>query len=147
VGILRRDVDRLRRALPHWQIFEARSGSLLPLSADLHPATNSLWCRRATTSPWSIEVLLDHADGLDWVFRRSPAIRRPLSGIMRWTGDGVPYLAPEIQLLYKSKAIRPRDQADFERTVPKLDAGARQWLCTALRALTPDHVWLTACEG
>jgi len=65
----------------------------------------------------SIEVLLDHADGSDWVFRRSAAIRRPLSGIMRRTGDGVPYLAPEIPL------------------------------CTALRAMTPDHVWLTACEG
>ena len=52
-----------------------------------------------------------------WLFRRDARLCRPLSTIGRQTEDGLPYLAPEIQLLYKAKAPRPKDEADFARVL------------------------------
>jgi hypothetical protein len=51
-------------------------------------------------------------------------------------------LAPEVQLLYKSKDLRPKDEQDFETMLRALDAGRRQWLRDALRVATPGHPWL-----
>jgi hypothetical protein len=59
------------------------------------------------------------------------------------THDGIPYLAPEIQLLYKAKASRPKDEADFARTLPALNKKSRQWLAQSLALIHPDHPWLT----
>jgi hypothetical protein len=53
-------------------------------------------------------------------------------------------LAPEIQLLYKCKGLRPKDQADFETVLPALDAARRGWLRSAIAVLSPAHPWLMA---
>jgi hypothetical protein len=54
----------------------------------------------------------------------------------------IPYLAPEIQLLYKAKGRRPKDEADFMHTLPALDRERRQWLRNALTMAHPRHPWL-----
>jgi hypothetical protein len=52
--------------------------------------------------------------------------------------DGVPYLAPEIQLLFKSKGLRPKDYEDARRVIPLLNEEQRAWL----RAHLPSgHEW------
>ena len=51
-------------------------------------------------------------------------------------------LCAEIQLLYKAKSVRPRDQADFNQSVPALDATTREWLATALEIAHPGHAWV-----
>ena len=56
--------------------------------------------------------------------------------------DGLRSLAPEIQLLYKSKAPPERDEADFAQICPLLAADARRWLHDALELTTPDHKWI-----
>ena len=67
---------------------------------------------------------------------------------MRRTAAGLPYLAPELALLFKSKNTgnrpRPEDQADFERACPLLDPEQRAWLRWALAAVDPGHVWIDA---
>jgi S-adenosylmethionine synthetase len=55
--------------------------------------------------------------------------------------DGIAFLAPEIQLLYKARATRAKDQADFDQVVPHLDREARTWLRQSLARLDPEHVW------
>ncbi|HEU5381681.1 MAG TPA: hypothetical protein VFV38_40190 [Ktedonobacteraceae bacterium] len=70
-------------------------------------------------------------------------IRGSLSTLGRRTRDGIPYLAPEIQLLYKAKDLRPKDEADFTRVLPALDGKRRQWLAQSLALVHPGHVWLT----
>jgi hypothetical protein len=57
---------------------------------------------------------------------------------------GSPCLAPEIQLLYKSKNPRARDQADFGHIAPRLDPDARSWLKHALMRQDPGQAWLEA---
>jgi hypothetical protein len=148
VGVLRRDAHEVLGALSSWEFFEARSGVLTQLTARQRPHANvnSLWCRPTSTSPWTLEVMLDDSDADGWVFRRQPAIRRPLSDVIRRTSEGLPYLAPEIQLLYKAKRPRERDHADFSRTAPCLDLEARQWLFNALVLTHPGHQWISALD-
>ena len=144
VGVLRRDSPQLLAALSNWEIFEAQNGALSRLRYGAVPRqdVNSLWCRPAGSMLWSTEVLLDAGDTQFWVFRRHPQIRRPLSEVIRRTPQGLPYLAPEIQLLYKARAPRPRDQDDFACVVPRLDTSARKWLREALQMSQPRHDWL-----
>lgn len=91
-----------------------------------------------------IELLLDDSDEEHGIFRRDPSIRRPLAAALRSTAEGTRYLAPEIQLLYRARDVRPEDQTDFERIVPRLDAAALEWLCEGLSRLSPQHRWLAA---
>lgn len=144
VGVLRRDAARVLAALPGWEFFEAQEGSLHWLATGVAPRAkvNSLWGRPAGESHWMLELMLDDADGEHWIFRRDPSIRRPLAAALRSTVEGTRYLAPEIQLLYKARDVRPRDQADFERVAPRLDTAAREWLRSALSRLYPRHRWL-----
>ena len=61
--------------------------------------------------------------------------------------EGIPYLAPEIQLLFKSHATRHQDQADFESMAPRLDHAARAWLEDALAIDDPHHPWLRIIDS
>jgi hypothetical protein len=56
--------------------------------------------------------------------------------------DAVPFLRPEIVLLYKSTGDSPKNAADFHVVLPSLDADARSWLAEALAACDPHHGWL-----
>jgi hypothetical protein len=142
IGIFRKDVGSVVAAMPGWEFFEARAGvlSLLPVGATPRAEVNSLWCKRATETQWELELMLDESDGDSWVFRRNSRIRRPFSNAIRRNAQGIAFLAPEIQLLYKARATRPQDQVDFDRVVPHLAPEARTWLRQALD-LTPGHVW------
>jgi len=88
--------------------------------------------------------MLDDSVDDTWVYRRDPSIRRPFSTVIRRNDAALPYLAPEIQLLFKARALRPRDQLDFEVIAPILDASARDWLLDALERSEPGHTWISA---
>ena len=149
VGVLRRDSPQLLAALSTWEIFEAQNGTLSQLPCGVAPGqhVNSLWCRPPGSMLWTVEVLLDAGDTEFWVFRRQPRIRRPLNEVIRRTPQGLPYLAPEVQLLFKARSLRPRDQDDFAHVVPRLDAPARKWLRESLQMTQPEHPWLAALDG
>jgi hypothetical protein len=143
VGILRRDAPRVIAALPDWEFFAARDGTLRRLENRApEPQVNSLWCRPQGASRWVLELLLDDCDGDVWVFRRRRDIRRPLAAAIRFDRTRIPYLAPEIQLLYKAQRPRPEDEADFREVAPRLDEGGRSFLHDALAGIDPHHPWL-----
>jgi len=56
----------------------------------------------------------------------------------RCGAGGIAYLAPEVQLLYKARATRARDQVDFDHVVPHLDRDARTWLRNSLTLVDPE---------
>jgi hypothetical protein len=62
------------------------------------------------------------------------------------SADGIPYLRPEICLLFKAKAVRDRDRADFEAALPRMSPAQRAWLHSALVRVHPDHDWISATE-
>jgi hypothetical protein len=59
--------------------------------------------RPRRTGSWCLDVTLAEGDSEAWVYRRDPRIRVPWPQAVLSTADGVPYLAPELQLLFKSK--------------------------------------------
>lgn len=52
-----------------------------------------------------------------------------------------PHLAPEIQLFYKAKQPRPKDEADFAAVLPFLTQERRRWLSEALAHSFGAHPW------
>jgi hypothetical protein len=149
IGIPRRHARQLIGALSSWEFFEARNGQLSRLETDREPGpdVNSLWCRPIGEASWTMELLLDASDQGFWVYRRQAQIRRPFTEVIRRSPQAIPYLAPEVQLLYKARSTRPRDQADFDRVAPRLDSAARTWLRQSLSATDPAHAWISALEG
>jgi hypothetical protein len=87
--------------------------------------------------------MLDEAEGNDWIYRRNPAVRRPLESLIVRRG-GEPFLAVEVQLLYKAPGAVtvPKNRQDFEACLPHLDQIQRAWLASALQAAHPGHTWL-----
>ena len=79
------------------------------------------------------------AYGVDIMFPRRRFRRR--------SKDGGPYIAPELNLLYKSKSWRDEiHNADFQNVLPTLDEEARIWLKSALGQYVPDCGWIKALE-
>jgi hypothetical protein len=133
---------------PRWSWYVPESGLLPPLDG---PEGDGLLAREHQTWLWSIDegayvldVFREPHDGDTWICRRDPTLRRPLADVIATSGFGVPYVRPEIVLLFKAKLCRPKDQADLEVCLPVLDQAARAWLGTALQLVHPGHPWLDA---
>jgi hypothetical protein len=85
--------------------------------------------------PLRTEVFLSRATGTSLVYRRGTySVTRELADITRYR-DGIPYLAPEVVLLFKVRSKAARDQHDVEAALPLLDAGQRSWLHDTLSLL------------
>jgi hypothetical protein len=96
---------------------------------------------------WRLDVFREPWDGPTWVCRRDLSIRRPVADAIDRDLGGIPYLAPEIVLLFKAKhAEREKDAADFARALPMLEADRRWWLADALRIVHPGHHWITLVD-
>ena len=143
--VLRDDMAQLHDQVPGWELFAADPPGTLrpwPRGETLPSPVHDIWCRPRSRTRWQLQLMLNPSDGDEWVYRRDPAIRRPLTEVVLLR-SGTPVLAPEIQLLYKSKAPREKDERDLRTVLPHLDAGQRQWLATVLAGQHPEHPWLT----
>jgi hypothetical protein len=143
VAVLRRDQLAAQDVLAGWDLQAAdppgklrpwREGEILPESV------HDIWCRPDKDAAWGLQLMLDEADGDQWEYRRNPAISKPLSSLIR-EYDGIPYLAVEVQLLYKAAHLNPKNELDFEACLPLLDDFQRTWLALTLRIAHPGHPW------
>lgn len=142
IAVWRDEHQRLHDALSGWRFSIADAGQLRPwtpgtlIKAPLH----ELHAISADAKS-SVELLLnDRRDG-EWVFRRNPDIRLALADAIQHDGP-LPRLAPEIVLLYKSKAPRATDEADFRNALPQLSRIAREWLAESLARVDTAQPWL-----
>lgn len=107
---------------------------------------HDIWCREASDGPWLLQLMLEERDGDDWVYRRNPAIRRPMVDFGWQTPEGMRVITPEVQLLYtarsSSRSQSDKGGRDFEVVAPLLPADARNWLRDALGTDAPGHPWL-----
>lgn len=144
IGICRQDAPLLRRVLPDWDIQIAADGLLTPWKGGpLDPdasdrAGNNLWCRPSPGAPWALDILIGDGDHDGWIYRRDPKIRRPWNEAVLHSEDGLAYLAPEVQLLFKSKTVRPKDALDAATVIPQIEPSRRSWLANHLAS---DHPW------
>ncbi len=85
--------------------------------------------------------MLDEAHNQEWVSRRDPRVRRPIDALGLISADGIPYLAPEVQLFYKAKKPRPKDEAALDAALPTLTDDQRHWLVRAITQAYEPHPW------
>jgi hypothetical protein len=145
VLLLRRDQLAAQRALTGWEWWAADPpGTLRPWQpGELLPAgVHDIWCRPAGSAHWRVQVMLDESAGEEWISRRDPRVRRPIDTLTCVSPSGVPYLTPEIQLYYKSRSPRAKDDADFQAVSPLLNAAQRRWLADALTLTGGSPRWL-----
>ncbi|WP_055483843.1 nucleotidyltransferase domain-containing protein [Sphaerimonospora mesophila] len=142
ISVLRRDQQAVRALLAGWDVHAADPPGLRPWPMDevLPGHVHDIWVREHPGGPWRFQLMLDEADGEMWVYRRDPRIRRPLS-TLTIVDNGVARIAPEVQLLFKAKDPRPKDELDFTEVLPVLDRVRRGWLDEALAVAYGDHPW------
>lgn len=99
------------------------------------------WLRDPATGNYLLDVFREPHDGDTWICRRDETVRLPYRDIILRTGSGIPYLAPELVLLFKAKHLRPKDQADFTATASRLTPTQRETLTALLTRVHPGHPW------
>jgi hypothetical protein len=144
VEVLRADQAAVQAQLRGWELYLASDGVLSPWTAGAPvPAdTGDVWCRPEGSTSWALQFMLNPGTDEHWGSKRSPLITMPMARAVRRTGDGLPYLAPECQLLMKAKGLRPKDEVDFDVVLPALDGEQRTWLADALERAHPGHAWI-----
>jgi aminoglycoside-2''-adenylyltransferase len=152
VLILRRDQLELHQALkefslkkiiPHPDGISSR-GKIVEWPDDerLELPVHQINAYRAGDKEPAFQVMLAESSGNDWIFRRNPEIRMPLARMGFYPLWGLPYLAPEIVLLFKAKHLEERDRIDFANALPLLNSDARRWLREAIEKTHPGHEWI-----
>jgi hypothetical protein len=146
IQVLRENAAHLHRALPGWMLYLADRVVCQWAEGDPLPSNVSdIWCRRPGR-PWELQLMLGEREGNYWLFRRNHAVRRDLASITLQV-NGIPVLAPEIQLLYKSRLpMRDKDVSDFRHALPALGQARTAWLGDQLRLLYGNHPWLDALD-
>jgi hypothetical protein len=139
--------DRFREvaeALPDVEFFVIRSGRATPLAhaGAFFEASHQTWALDRAPAVWRLDVFREPFAGDTWAFRRDPRLRLPYDELIELTSDGIPYARPEVVLLFKAKAARPKDDGDFASVLPLLDPERRRWLVQALALVHPGHRWL-----
>jgi hypothetical protein len=149
VVVLRPDQLAVQDHLAGWDLHAADPpGTLRPwtrgawLPADVH----DVWCRPSPGSTWSLQLMLDDVDvdvdGADWTYRRDPRVRRSVKSLAGpASAPDLPVLAPEVQLLCKSRAPRAKDEADLRSVLGALSPEQRRWLDDALAVTDPGNGW------
>lgn len=144
LGLPRSDVGLLQEHLSgRLDVWAADQGSLRPLRERDEPLSGTcgnLWLRASGAEPWEYDVLLTPVEQGVWTYKRDARVTLPVEHTL-WSSGGVAYLLPEVQLLHKAKAVRAKDQEDFEACLPLLSSAARRWLRTALDVAHPTHAW------
>jgi hypothetical protein len=144
LAIFREDQSRLHGHFNGWRFTTSLNRVRTPwLDGEvLELPIHEIHAYSADEPPTSIEFLLNERDQDNWVYRRDRTIVLPLERAVLSTAFGVDVLSPEIVLLFKSKQPRPKDEADFETALPRLDDDQISWLCSALRTSDPAHPWI-----
>jgi hypothetical protein len=131
-----------RRALAGYDMEVVGSGRCWPIDSPAFDLLHQTWVSEPATGVYRLDIFREPHDGSTWICRRDETIRLPYDQIIRRTGTGIPYLVPEIVLLFKAKHARPKDDADLRGTLPLLEPAARGWLGWALRRVHPGHTWI-----
>ncbi|WP_234791677.1 nucleotidyltransferase domain-containing protein [Mycolicibacterium mucogenicum] len=141
IGVPRGRFAEIADAFPgfEWDVVGDGHAWPFPEEAD---SMHQTWLREPATGYYRLDVFREPHDGDHWICRRDASITVPYDELILHTDTGIPYLIPEAVLLFKAKAQRPKDQADFLHALPMMDRSRRSRLSGWLSQVHPDHPWL-----
>lgn len=89
-----------------------------------------------------IEFLFNDKTDTEFIYARNLEVKRNLEDAVLFK-DGIPYLAPEICLLYKSSDTeREGYQQDYDLSIRKMNNNQIKWFNDAINLLYPEgHKW------
>lgn len=128
-----------------WRLYAADPpGSLRPWKSNetLPIGVHDVWCHREGSRGWELQIMIQESEGGSWSFRRDARVRGSIADLAT-DAHGVPCLRMDLQLLFKSKEPRAKDEADFRELVPVLSDEQRESLAYWLRLTSPAHRWLS----
>jgi aminoglycoside-2''-adenylyltransferase len=144
LGVPEQSFSAIASQLPMLEFFVVAPG--VTASVECEPVrlaeTHQTWGLDRAARVWRLDLFREpSADGL-WVCRRHEQIRLPYSELIQRTGDGIPYVRPEVVLLFKARGARPKDESDLAAVLPRLNAVRRSLLAGWVELVHPGHFWL-----
>ncbi|WP_414730981.1 nucleotidyltransferase domain-containing protein [Bacillus sp. FJAT-28004] len=141
IAILRDHQLAIREYLTGWDYKKVQGGKIITWSENeiLELPIHETYAEKVTEK---IEILLNESDNDWWIYRRDSRIQREMQKTILITANGIPYLSPEITLLFKSKNPEPKDEKDFKNIVNYLDGEQKAWLQTSLKLVYTEHPWI-----
>jgi len=149
IAIFRCDQLALQKHLSGWEFKKVIPGSKMRAEIWqegewLDLPVHEIHAEKKDSDLSHLEILLNESSEDEWMFRRNPNITRPLSMLGLRSENGIPFLSPEIVLLYKAKKPTANDEVDFNNVSQVLEKEPRRWLKQAIQVCHPGHVWLEA---
>ena len=144
IGVYRSNQIDLKSFLQSWKFVKVVQGVSESwtdgefLSSPVH----EIHAQSESEPQTELEILLQEETDMKWVYRRNASIRADKRSIVLSSAAGIPYLSPEIVLLYKAKQQRGKDEADFALVRDRLGGEQRLWLKAAIETCHPGHSWL-----
>jgi hypothetical protein len=143
IAVLRRDQQKLWEHFKGWSMEKIVDGKREKWNGEeLVLPVHEIHGRYVELPERKLESLLDEAAENRWAFRRDASISLPIARAMIMSESGLPVLAPEIVLLFKSKSPRAKDEQDFLSARSRLDAEQSSWLRNALSICDRNHSWI-----
>ncbi|MEU7909073.1 hypothetical protein [Actinoplanes sp. NPDC049118] len=78
--------------------YSVHDGKVKPATAETMRVSHQTWALERATGRWRLDAFREPHDGDVWIFRRDGRIRRPYVEIIRRTPEGIPFLAPAIDV-------------------------------------------------
>jgi hypothetical protein len=144
IVIIRTQLLEAQRWLRGWRLYAAGAPEGLrpwipneQLPAQIH----DVWCHREGSHAWELQIMVQESDGDSWYFRRDARVSGRVADLATIVDD-VPCLRMDLQLLFKSRDPRPKDETDFRALLPALSDAERKTLAYWLRLVYPSgHPW------
>ncbi|MFC0522132.1 nucleotidyltransferase domain-containing protein [Pontibacillus salicampi] len=147
IGILRGNQQQLFEHLSGWDCYSVKQGQLLRWNGEyLEMPIHEIHAMKKEEG-MRLEFLLNEEQANDWCFRRKTDIKLSLDQVWGYSDMNIPFLQPEIVLLYKMKNTKEKDSVDFETVLPYLPMGKMQWLLAAMKRLHPTHPWVKIVQN
>ncbi|PPA69535.1 nucleotidyltransferase domain-containing protein [Jeotgalibacillus proteolyticus] len=142
LAVFRKDQQYLKRHLRGWDFKKVINGQFHTWENEhVELPIHEIHASNAANGD-DLEVLLNETNNNEWKFRRDTRISSPLDSVWSVSKTGIPYLNPEIVLLYKAKNTREKDHQDFIAAMNYLEKEKKRWLKSALELHQPEHKWL-----
>ena len=147
--MFRRDREALFDAFEGWELFTVAQGALTRWNPGetIEDPVFGMWGRPSPDAAWGVEVMLADGDGDTWRFRRDNKISLAREKLTHTTPNGIRYCTPEVQLLYKSKQARPKDDVDLAHCLHRMTTDQLLWLANAVARTSPAHPWIGVLEA